>query len=235
MNRFFKVITGTAVAFLIFAVMTFLGGQFIENGDETMVATITYIQVVTIFSNCYMIWLLWQFYGSRQELSEVVHGGPEKLSRPLRLLGIGVLGWITMVVLNIGLHMVLPIQEVHNPANEIADKLSGPALLIFALGAAIAAPILEEILFRGFIFNIVRHLVGKISASRAGQAIAAVTAVIVSSALFAAAHGSATAFPGLFLMGVVMAEVYRRTNNIYASIAVHMVNNTVAMIVIALA
>ncbi len=96
----------------------------------------------------------------------------------------------------------------------------GPGLLLFALlVSAVAAPICEEIFFRGMIF---RYL-------RARWPLWA--AALVSAGIFGAAHLSpATSpliVPVLAFIGLVLALVYERTGSLTNSILLHALNNGV--------
>ncbi|MEM9380524.1 MAG: type II CAAX endopeptidase family protein [Planctomycetota bacterium] len=77
---------------------------------------------------------------------------------------------------------------------------------------AVVIPLLEEILFRGFLLEL---LVGRIG--RWGG-------VLVSSALFAALHG-AEAFLPIFGLALVLAAVKLRTRSLAAAWAVHALHN----------
>ena len=90
-------------------------------------------------------------------------------------------------------------------------------LWLFALGA-IAAPVVEEFLFRGLLFPLLR---GRMKV---------VAAVVVSALLFAALHLLVPLIPALLMMGVVLALLTERYNSIVPSIAVHALNNGVVLI-----
>jgi membrane protease YdiL (CAAX protease family) len=46
-------------------------------------------------------------------------------------------------------------------------------------------------------------------------------------------HGTVTGFPVLFISGLMMGYAYMRTGSLWASMGVHLINNTVATIAIA--
>ena len=90
-------------------------------------------------------------------------------------------------------------------------------LWLFALGA-IAAPVVEEFLFRGLLYPLMR---GRMKV---------VAAVVVSALVFAALHFLAPLIPALLMMGVVLALLTERYDSIVPSIAVHALNNGVVLI-----
>jgi membrane protease YdiL (CAAX protease family) len=83
-----------------------------------------------------------------------------------------------------------------------------------------AAPISEEIFFRGFLFGGLR------------RRLSFVAAAVISAAVFGAFHytgtGSVTLLPQLAALGLVQAWIYERSGSIVPTIAVHMLNNAVA-------
>ena len=85
-----------------------------------------------------------------------------------------------------------------------------PGLIL--LFAVVIVPLLEEILFRGLLLELV--------ASRFGQ----VAGVLVSSAVFAVAHGAAAALP-IFGLAIILALVKLRTRSLVAAWFVHALHN----------
>ena len=90
-----------------------------------------------------------------------------------------------------------------------------PARLALDIVAiVVVAPVVEEILFRGFLLH--RW------AARWGTT----TGVILSSALFAILH---VELVGHFIFGVTMAALYARTQSLWVPIAAHAANNAFAL------
>lgn len=83
---------------------------------------------------------------------------------------------------------------------------------------AIAAPLVEELLFRGFLQKaLARYL-------------PIWGAIIVSAFLFALVHLQFYAIPGLMSLGIAFGYLYHRTGSLRTNIVLHMVNNAVALI-----
>lgn len=108
--------------------------------------------------------------------------------------------------------------EQTNPVAKMAGtiKAAGPAGLFWGLLAVgIAAPIGEEMLFRGFAMNALSRRFG------------AVFGVILSALLFAAPHTySPIGLSVIFLMGLALGHVYRVTGSLWTVILIHAVNNS---------
>lgn len=109
-----------------------------------------------------------------------------------------------------------PVQETVKLLQDSTDpKLLG--LMIFA--AVIAAPLCEEIVFRGYLYTLGKRF--------AGPWIGA----FCSSIIFAAAHGSVSALLPLFIFGLVQVFVYEKTRSLWAPIAVHFCFNGATVLV----
>jgi membrane protease YdiL (CAAX protease family) len=83
------------------------------------------------------------------------------------------------------------------------------ALLIFFLTACVAAPVFEEIIFRGFLLpSLTRYM-------------PVWGAILASSLLFAIAHLSLSEVLPLLALGMVLGVVYTRSRNLLASMLLH--------------
>ncbi len=91
------------------------------------------------------------------------------------------------------------------------------------LGSIIIAPICEELFFRGFVLPGLLHEMSP------------VWAVLISAALFATAHVDPGTFLPLFAIGIALGFVRLRSGSVWASISLHMLNNTLASVIIVLA
>jgi membrane protease YdiL (CAAX protease family) len=83
------------------------------------------------------------------------------------------------------------------------------------VSVVIMAPIAEELLFRGILFNTIKH---------AGYPLAGMFA---SAALFALVHGSMALMLPLFVMGFALAWVYEKSGSIIAPIVMHATFNAI--------
>jgi len=100
-------------------------------------------------------------------------------------------------------------------ALEAQDKV---ALGIFFFTAAIAAPLFEEFLFRGFLLpSLTRYL-------------PVWGAIVTSGLLFAVAHLSLSEILPLMVLGIVLGVVYTRSRNLLASMLLHSLWNSGTLI-----
>lgn len=91
------------------------------------------------------------------------------------------------------------------------------AAIFFAI--AIAAPIVEELLFRGLLQNAVAKYVPFWAA------------ILLSSFLFAVVHMQLYAIPGLMSLSIAFGYLYHRTGSLRTNIILHMANNAFALFV----
>ncbi len=83
---------------------------------------------------------------------------------------------------------------------------------------AILAPLVEEIFFRGFLFQGFRARYGW------------VPGLLLSSAIFGLAHLDPVALIPTFILGCVLAYLYQRSNSIWPSVSLHVLVNTVGLV-----
>jgi uncharacterized protein len=88
----------------------------------------------------------------------------------------------------------------------------GEYLMLMVL-VAVAAPLAEELLFRGMLYPLLRRNMG------------VVAAVALSAALFSAVHVVPILLPALFVIGVVLAIVRERSGSLWPCIALHALQN----------
>lgn len=93
---------------------------------------------------------------------------------------------------------------------KLLQTTQDPLILgMMAFAAVVAAPVCEEIVFRGYFYAVLKRTIGILPAA------------FCSALVFAAAHGSLTALLPLFLFGLALVLVYEKTGSIWAPIAVH--------------
>ena len=81
--------------------------------------------------------------------------------------------------------------------------------------AVLVAPVIEEIVFRGFIYSAVKKRTG------------VTLAIIVTSALFSLLHMSIFSFLPIFFLGIVLVYLYEKTGLLISSITLHVIHNSI--------
>ncbi len=102
-----------------------------------------------------------------------------------------------------------------NPLLPIALENRDPvALIIFFVTASIAAPVFEEIMFRGFLLpSLTRYM-------------SLGNAILLSSLFFAVAHMNISEIIPLMTLGIVLGVVYTRSRNLLSSMLLHCLWNS---------
>ncbi len=102
----------------------------------------------------------------------------------------------------------------------LADIARTPLnMAVMFVAIAIAAPVVEELLFRGFLQNALTKYVPVWGA------------IILSSFLFSLVHLQPYAIPGLMSLSIAFGYLYHRTGSLRTNILLHMANNAFALFV----
>ncbi len=144
----------------------------------------------------------------------------------LRDIKIGIVGYIaTLPVLAMILVLVITIlqftkyDQPPSAALEILYEDSRPKLLlILTILVTILGPVAEELFFRGFAYPAVRKRLG------------IKNAVILISVVFAMLHMNVVAFFPILGLGILLAYLYEKTGSLIPSIAVHIIHNSVVIL-----
>lgn len=89
------------------------------------------------------------------------------------------------------------------------------SLLFFGI---IIAPLIEEIIFRGFLQSALKNYFG-------GR-----YAILISASLFAAVHMDIFAFFQILILGILLGYLYEKTQTLAASVAIHILHNSLTLV-----
>lgn len=135
----------------------------------------------------------------------------------LALVGLG-----SAYIINHGRPLPTNVTDLFGPAG-IRGLAPGVIILAFVV-AAVVAPIVEEALFRGVLYQWLRERLGVLPA------------VLLDGLLFAGAHlisgvaGLWKLLPVLFVMGCLLAATFQRTRSLFATMLLHGANNALAIV-----
>lgn len=148
----------------------------------------------------------------------------------LPMLGVGVL--ITLLLIALGLGSGIGgspddagLGPVGGPAHPIVGAFGGPnpgltAMAVLLVGA-VAAPIVEEIAFRGMLYTPFRQWLG-----RAGRIVATAVAAVLTAFIFAVIHPQGiVAVPALGSLAIAFAIAREWRGSLIAPIVMHAINN----------
>ena len=120
-----------------------------------------------------------------------------------------------LILLHNGLLMLLGIGTQGDEIMQIFDMLDSP--IWFILVGVIFAPIVEELFFRGFLFQGFRQKYGWVKG------------LLLSSVIFAAGHLDPVAFIPTFILGALLAYMYHRSNSVWPGIILHFLVNALGI------
>lgn len=143
---------------------------------------------------------------------------------PLSSLGFGKFEWKTLglgcglliasyslIFLHNALLYLLGVDTQGQEIMKMFAELDSPVW--FFIVVVIVAPFVEEVFFRGFLFQGLRQRFGW------------VTAMLVSSAIFAIAHLDLVVLIPTFILGNLLAYVYHRSNSVWPGVILHFLVN----------
>lgn len=126
-------------------------------------------------------------------------------------LGAGIVAFLLKGAINAAL-IALGFGEDAQVPFQQAGNGGALALIVTFVCLAFLVPLGEELLFRGVLMRgLLRY--------------GAVVAVLGSSVVFALFHGINLALPTALVVGIIAAEVARRSGSIWPAVVVHVVNN----------
>lgn len=135
------------------------------------------------------------------------------------LTSVAVIPILSIVALAIQLALGLP---TGNPQLNflVPDQFNWLGAIAMVFFGGVAVPIAEELYFRGLLYHWMR------------QRFSVWFAIPLSSIFFGLLHGDIAVAGATFVIGMVLAWFYERTRSLWASIAIHIFNNTFSLVLL---
>ena len=183
---------------------------------DTVTINVIYYAIGTAFMLCF----LWRFL--RREFDALCDYGPGVLLEIAKAYG-------TLLLCNLVINLaLLAIERTDNPNNAAIFSMAGENLNRTAAIAVFLAPLVEEPMFRGGVFGLVRKY-SRLAAYGASMLLFAVYHVWS----FAAKDPTAWLYVLQYLpAGFLLARVYEKTDSIWTGIFLHMTVNGVSMLIV---
>ena len=131
----------------------------------------------------------------------------------------GMLIFIGLAVVNSLLLAVLGKAGIVFPAQKLEPVDNALTLLLYFIFSAVVPAVCEELFIRGIVLNLLLPNGRRF-------------AVMASAVLFTVMHTQIQSFIPVFGAGVVLACIYLYTGNIFASMALHFVNNAYSFVML---
>ncbi|MFH1848058.1 MAG: CPBP family intramembrane glutamic endopeptidase [Candidatus Omnitrophota bacterium] len=129
---------------------------------------------------------------------------------PVFILSLALVLWLVMLF-----KYEPPIQ----PVLEIfLEEKKTSVILYLGFFVSVAGPIVEELFFRGFLYQAIKKHFGVFNA------------LVASSALFALLHANLTGFLPIMILGMLLAYLFERTGTLVAPVCVHVFHNSIMIL-----
>jgi len=124
------------------------------------------------------------------------------------LMSMGYMRWMESIGVETVQESVRTLQNSHDPG----------LIASMAIAALVAAPVCEEVIFRGYCYAVLKKYAG------------AGTSMVTTSLVFACAHGNLASALPLFLLGLLLVWAYEKTRSLWAPVAIHFLFNTATVV-----
>jgi membrane protease YdiL (CAAX protease family) len=210
---------GVAIAGLLLFVVTMgLLGAAQTPGPEGATPSLALSALVsTVVVDSWFVGVAWWHSLRRFALSAASWGFRRLGRRALLMVPVGLAVAYIALVVSTSLYTRLfgPPPE----QNIVKDfPHTGVGIALFALTAIVVAPVFEETLFRGFLFQGFARSWGPLLGA------------VASAALFALAHQQLSVFVPFFALGLILAWVFYRSGSLWTNIAVHALFNGISVL-----
>ena len=111
--------------------------------------------------------------------------------------------------------------KVEKRARDLFDNAHGPWLFVLIVVVVLGAPLVEELVYRGFIHGGLRNRMND------------VVALVVTAIWFAGVHLKLVELPGLFAFALVLGICFHRTKRLGMSIVAHVAFNATGLLLVA--
>lgn len=108
--------------------------------------------------------------------------------------------------------------EMQDVVRWVLEEKSLFVLVSLIFFGIVIAPVIEEIMFRGFLQPALKNFFG-------GR-----YAIVLSASLFAGVHMDIFAFFQIFILGMLLGYLYEKTQTLVASIIVHVLHNSLTLV-----
>ncbi|MFM1760750.1 MAG: hypothetical protein RL478_360 [Actinomycetota bacterium] len=113
-------------------------------------------------------------------------------------------------------------QRIETRARDMVDAADGAWFIVLFVVVVVGAPLVEELVYRGFIQGGLQTQLGS------------TWALIITAAWFTVVHLEPIEFPGLFAFALVLGFCYRRTQRVGLSMVTHLAFNATGLLLVAL-
>lgn len=194
-----------------FKILSSRNFRFIFNTTVIDTAGIIFVLNFVIFTYCHHIRAIG--ISLKNFLKNVFYG----LAGYLAIIPLLVLTMILTAVIITMLKYKPPIQPI---VDFLLKEQKVPILIYSSIFAAIVGPVMEEIFFRGFMYNAVKKHLGIF------------WGILITSSVFSFLHAHIIGFMPILILGIVLAYLYEKTGSLIPSITVHITHNLMSLLMV---
>lgn len=176
--------------------------------------------LVEIMATALTIPIMYQSFYKPDKMVKTFIGSSHMNTQKEKCVNIGFI-IVIAAFMSIGLNNLIlmsPLASASKGYEEASNHFYSGTLFMELFGLAVLVPILEELVYRGIIYNRLKHLFGLIPA------------MILGSLIFAVMHFNLVQFIYAFLFGFVLIMFMEKTGHVYGAIVGHITANLIAVI-----
>lgn len=190
-----------------------LAYNFLDNTEEYIGTHSLIVLFIAAIPTIFILSLM-----MKREFGDTVFSEWERIGKK-EVLIFGFMG--IFIAAGLGrLVQVLPMDNIIGSYQAVSEEFVSNSPVFQILTLCIAAPIAEEMIFRGVMYRRFLEYTDK------------VTAVVFSAAIFAIYHGNLVQAVYAVILGVLLCFVYDSCKSLLAPVFVHMACNTTALIMV---
>lgn len=220
-----------AIAFVVqYGAMLLIVNHAIKNGTLIMTGDMNeyqnklavlinqYSLQITAATNVVLMPIFALLLKSDNKRRRLQQGFAYKLPDKKSIALIGLLGMSAAVSVN-AIVSISGLAYFSPKYQQVSQIIYSGGIFMEIVSAVIAAPILEELLFRGMIYRRLRDFCN------------AKLAIIISAVFFGVFHGNLVQFVYAFIIGLMLAYVYEKMKTILAPIVFHVGANLLSVLI----
>ena len=141
------------------------------------------------------------------------------------LAPVGLIAYIVLATIIVAIFSNFPFFDATQAQELGYNIVNGFDRIVAFFALCIAAPIAEELVFRGWLYAKLRSIVP-------GKKLSLILSILLVSILFGIMHGQWNVGVNVFAMSVVLCALREITGTIYSGILLHVIKNTIAFVLV---
>lgn len=190
--------------------------------SESAIESIGGYFIISALTESMSLWIIYLFLKNKGISVIDVFGKIKSYSAVLAyVVGAFLLYMISIGVVFLIIGKLIPsFNAEQNQENPFKEANGGLEIILSFIALVIITPIVEEIIFRGFLYRALKSTTPKI------------VAILASSAIFGLAHMQWNVAVDTFVLSIFLIWIYERTGSLVSSMLLHSIKNCLAFVII---